>query len=192
MSFWSERTSGLRPLRTDVRSEPAIYLVRSQVIDAFFGRLMNVGATPCLELLIVSPWLTPWATRRSSLEGLIRYIRVSRSPTTIITRPPELLNHQRAVAMMSVVPSVAIYYLSELHAKFFVADRAPVPFALLGSANSTAQSFLNEELGVFVRGTGDAERIVRELQSVAIHLCSIGNLFKRRGQGAIATGLLLP
>jgi phosphatidylserine/phosphatidylglycerophosphate/cardiolipin synthase-like enzyme len=67
-----------------------------------------------------------------------------------------------------------------LHAKFFICDLAPVPFALVGSANSTAQSFANYELGVFIRGSGEAEGVIRDLQSLAVELRGAGKRVKRR------------
>jgi phosphatidylserine/phosphatidylglycerophosphate/cardiolipin synthase-like enzyme len=78
------------------------------------------------------------------------------------------------------LPSVEIVTIDDLHAKFFIADVAPVPFALLGSANSTARSMENVEVGVAIQGAGEAEALVRDLQGLGIELRGLGSRVKRR------------
>lgn len=158
-----------------------VHIIRENVIDEFFGRLMLLPAkSRPTDLLIVSPWLTPWEGPKSSFAGVVRTLSKSLTPTTVVTRPPRLAQHERCVSELIALKNVEVVLLDDLHAKFFVCDLAPVPFALVGSANSTAQSFANYEIGVFVRGSGEAEAVVRDLQSLAIELRAAGRRVKRR------------
>jgi len=159
-----------------------VWLIRKNVIDAFFGRLINLGqASHPSEVTMITPWITPWRGPKSSLAAFVRYVARRAVRTTIITRPPELVGHKQALAELSRLKTVEISYLPELHAKFFVCDVAPIPFTLVASANSTAQSFANFEVGVLVRGSGAAEGFVRDLQSLGTELLAIGTRIKRRG-----------
>jgi mRNA-degrading endonuclease RelE of RelBE toxin-antitoxin system len=159
-----------------------VRLVRRHVIDDFFGRLILLPTTtPVVDLTIVSPWITPWEGRSSSLEAIVKRAQQLRIPTTIVTRPPTLANHKLAMERLSTIRTAEIVHLKDLHAKFFICDIAPIPLTLLGSANATTQSIANFELGVLVRGSGQAEGFVRELQSLTTELRSFGQRIKRRG-----------
>ena len=176
-----DRLSAELQSRRDVKPTGLIQLVRRNVIDAFFGRLFLLGESQRpTELVIAAPWLTAWNSPKSSLDGLIRYLKRRPIRTTILTRPPDMASHQAALARLAEVPSVQLIQVPALHAKFFICDVAPVPFALVASANTTAQSFLNWEVGVLVRGSGELESFVRDLQALAIDLIATGKLKKRR------------
>lgn len=164
-------------------TKPSIHLqlVRQNVLDAFFGRLILLGQAPTpVDLIIAAPWLTQWVGLKSSFEALLRYLTRKPVRTTILTRPPEMAAHKAALDKLRKFACVQIVHVPGLHAKFFVCDVAPVPFALVGSANTTAKSFTNWEVGVFIRGSGDAETFVRDLQGLAIDLTGVGKLIKRR------------
>ena len=167
------------PKRPDATN---VWLVRRNVIDSFFGRVIRLGAHDRpIEIVAITPWITPWTGARSSFSAFIRYLERFRVRTTIMTRPPDLVGHKNAVKDLQRFESVEISYLNDLHAKFFICDIPPIPFALIGSANSTAKSFTNFEVGVFVRGSGRAESFIRDLQSLTTELLSIGRRIKRRG-----------
>jgi mRNA-degrading endonuclease RelE of RelBE toxin-antitoxin system len=160
---------------------PRIRLVRHRVIDAFFGPLMRLGPGSIpLELTLITPWITPWSSHASSLSGLIRFINSHRIPTVLITRTPQFPSHQLAVDQLKSLDSVEIITIDDLHAKFFIAEIPPIPIALLGSANSTARSIENVEVGVSIQGAGDAETLVHDLQSLAIELRGLGSRIKKR------------
>ncbi|MFC1909688.1 hypothetical protein ACFLXC_00100 [Chloroflexota bacterium] len=158
-----------------------VQLIRRDVIDHFFGRLVNLPyKAKVFDLTIVSPWITSWSGHGSSLKSVIRYVVASNTKVTIVTRKPKLPGHIGAMAELQKIKNIEIVYLAGLHAKYFICDVAPIPFALLGSANVTENSLANFEIGVLVRGTGDAESFVRELQSLTIQLRSIGKIIRRR------------
>jgi hypothetical protein len=159
-----------------------VRLIRANVIDSFFGPLVGLRRdTKPVEVVMTTPWITPWHGPRSSLKGLLRYLKHFSVRTTILTRPPELAAHKRALDYLGSISQTEIVYLPDLHAKFFICDVAPTPFALVASANSTAKSYSNFEVGVFVRGSGRAEGFVRDLQGLAIELRGLGKCMKRRG-----------
>lgn len=159
-----------------------VRLVRRDVVDSFFGPLLRMAPSDDVqELTVVSPWITPWDGRQSSFDGFLRWLKRFDCPCRIVTRPPEFDSHDAAVSLLAESPAVELTFLRELHAKYFVCDLAPVPFALIGSANSTHRSFSNLEIGVYVRGTGETEGIVRDLQGHAIELRATGLRRKKIG-----------
>lgn len=156
-------------------------LIRHNVIDAFFDPVLRLsGESTPLELILVSPWITPWDARGSSLTSLIRFVKRNSVPLVVICRPPILPAHVSAVRQLSACPTAEVVALDNLHAKFYMADVPPVPRALLSSANSTAQSLVNFEVGVSIEGAGEAESLVRELQGLAVELRGLGTVIKRR------------
>lgn len=171
----------LESQRRESRAVGLVQLVRQNVLDAFFGRLLLLGeAQRPTELLVAAPWLTPWVGPRSSLDGLMKFLGRRGVRTTILTRPPEMASHISAIDRLRGLDCVQIVYVPGLHAKFFICDVAPIPFALVASANTTAKSYSNWEVGVFVRGSGEAESFIRELQGLAVDLVAAGKLNKRR------------
>jgi mRNA-degrading endonuclease RelE of RelBE toxin-antitoxin system len=164
----------------DARPSGHVQLIRQNVLDAFFGRLVLLGDQSAQDLIIAAPWLTAWSGPKSSLDGLVRYLVRRPVRTTILTRPPEMIAHKLALDRLRAVACVQVVHVPGLHAKFFVCDVAPIPFALVASANTTAKSYSNWEVGVLVRGAGDAETFIRELQDLATDLIAAGKLNKRR------------
>jgi mRNA-degrading endonuclease RelE of RelBE toxin-antitoxin system len=160
-----------------------VHLVRERVIDEFYGRYLLLSPTiRRLELTIVTPWLTPWDGVRSSYSAFVESLTKFPVATTLITRPPLIPQHRKCVDELSQLRHVEVIFLEDLHAKFFICDIPPVPFALIGSANTTAQSFLNFEVGVFIRGAAEAEAIIRDLQALTIELRVAGKRTSRRAQ----------
>jgi len=164
----------LADLVAEKESTP-VELVRQQVLDRFFR---VVEGLPCenhvQEVTIVSPWITPWVGKSSSLNGLARVVARRRLRVRVITRPPASPENEEALRLLSSAStkSVDIFYVNNLHAKFYICDLAPVPFALIASANATQGSLSNVELGLFVRGRGEFESVIRDLQSMADQLAA--------------------
>lgn len=158
----------------------SFWLVREQVLDSFYGPLLQLpdSARP-LELTVVAPWITPWDAPLSSFGALVRYVRSRRVRTVLLTRPPVMPQHRYCIEQLASVDNVDVYFLDDLHAKFFVCDIAPAPFALVASANSTSRSLSNHEVGIFMRGNGEAEGIVRDLQALSVDLRVAGKRQRR-------------
>jgi len=140
--------------------------VTDNVLDSFFGTLVNTPAQVQIKrLVIVSPWITSWTQKSSSLRSVIKTIRNRRLNTTIITRPPAMDNHISAVEELSKLDTVEILTVPNLHAKYYVMESVPYGFAMISSANSTQQSFSNIEIGVSVRGRGMYETVITQLRT---------------------------
>ena len=159
-----------------------VRLITSDVLDSFFRPLVSGLRRdhPIEELVIVSPWITPWESRHSSLRGVCNFIRRLSVPTYVVTRPPDFPAHERALEQLAALSTTEITLLADLHAKYYVCDLAPRPVALLSSANSTQASFSNTEVGVFVDGTGDLEGFVRDLQHLTTELRAASSVRDRR------------
>jgi len=168
-----QRTDGGTRLSSE-RDPKDIQLIKTDVLDAFWGPLLG-GLRKnhrIEELIIVSPWITAWDSPKSSLNAVLKFVKNRKIPTRIITRPPDKVNHRKAVDAFAQLPTVEITELPQLHAKFYVCDMAPFPVGLIGSANSTKESFGYSEVGVLVHGRNKLEGFVRELMSLTDELRS--------------------
>jgi mRNA-degrading endonuclease RelE of RelBE toxin-antitoxin system len=155
----------------DDRQNANVLLVRNEVISSFFQMVENLPSTmPISGLTIVSPWITPWSAQRSSLGGTTKVITRRNISTKIVTLPPVIPKHIEAIDHFNNLPSVSVFTHPKLHAKFYICDADPMPFALVASANSTQKSMQNSEVGILVKGRGDLEGFVRDLQSLAVDL----------------------
>ena len=176
-----EQLAGVEPTAPPPTSRK-VRLITSDVLDSFFRPLVSGLRRdhPIEELVIVSPWITPWESRHSSLRGVCNFIRRLSVPTYVITRPPDFPAHERALDQLGALSTTDITLRDDLHAKYYVCDLAPRPIALLSSANSTQASFSNTEVGVFVDGTGDLEGFVRDLQQLTTELRAASSVRNRR------------
>lgn len=161
-----------RPATSEAAS---VELVRRHILDRFFRVVEGLPSdSEVEEVTIVSPWITPWVGENSSLAGLARVVARRRLRVRVITRPPISPASEKALNLLSTAStkSVDVFYVNNLHAKFYVCDLAPVPFALITSANATQGSLSNVELGLFVRGRGEFEAVIRDLQGLADQLAA--------------------
>ena len=151
-----------------------VRLLKSRIIDEFFERVFTIRrSSPISELSIVAPWITTWRGSSSSFDALERFIHQRGVRVRVITRPPTFAAHEEAISRLTMLPMVRLFLLPDLHAKFMICDTAPVPFAVIGSANVTTQSQSNYEVGVMVRGSGQAETVIRELEALRVELQAI-------------------
>lgn len=145
-------------------------LATRRVLDLFLASLSRAHGWKRLN--IVSPWISelsgPFATL--SFDQLL--VRLQRDTTTayIVTRPPEEEWHQRAIQRLADTGRANIALLPDLHVKLFTAQTLQTSFAMLGSANFTAQSLVNREIGVLVKATGDGKALVRSLDYEAAEI----------------------
>jgi hypothetical protein len=68
------------------------------------------------------------------------------------------------------VPTASIFFMSMLHAKFYVATTTERRYALLGSANMYEWSNRSFELGIVIEARGEGEVLVDKLEQLAIEL----------------------
>jgi hypothetical protein len=125
----------------------------------------NIG-----RIVVISPWITTTGDGACPLSSLVEIIRIRRVPAYIFTRRPGNPDHLEAVAMLQSCPTTEIIYNDNIHAKIY-ACVAPPPhgFALMGSANLTANSLQLYEIGLLILGVGPGNTIVEDLGNFGLH-----------------------
>ena len=89
----------------------------------------------------------------------------------VITREPDPgSRHEEFIRDVKALPNASIFYMSILHAKFFVAETRERRYALLGSANMYEWPNRSYELGVVIEARGEGEILVDKLEQLAIEL----------------------
>lgn len=141
-----------------------------RVLDLFLSRLSQSHGWK--RLYIVSPWISEVAGPSVTLnfDQILWRARDDNTTIYVVTRPPREQWHKLAVQRLADSGRANIALVSELHTKLFTAQTAETSFAMLGSANFTAKSLLNREIGVLIKGTGDGKAVVRNLDYEAAQL----------------------
>ncbi len=106
--------------------------------------------------------------------------------TYVVTRPPDQDWHRDALNALRDTGCTSIVLNPALHAKIYVAETASHNCGLLGSANFTARSIKNAEVGVIVEGKTIASRsLLSELRRLAqdLYAGSRRNSYCRRRLG---------
>lgn len=158
------------PKRMGVEGMPAWLSVHTRkVLGAFVGTL---GTLPNWErIYVISPWLSSFGRDCGmSFEQFVKRVRDERPNLFVVTRPPEESWHRDAIEALAATGSANIALLPNLHAKLFVADTKALSVCLVTSANFTAQSLINQEIGLLIRGKGEGQRIVRRLHMEAAQI----------------------
>jgi hypothetical protein len=140
-----------------------------KVLGAFVGTL---GALPGWErLYVISPWLSTFGKDCGmSFEQFVKRVRDDRPNLYVVTRPPEDGRHQEAVDALAATRSANIALLPNLHAKLFVAVTRSMSVSMVTSANFTAQSLDNHEIGLLIRAKGDGQALVKRLHQEAAQI----------------------
>jgi len=86
--------------------------------------------------------------------------------TYVVTRPPELPREWKVLNELLKIPSVEVVFCNNLHAKYYVCESIPAGFALVASANLTAGSNSNYEIGVMFDGRGGRDGTLHTLIDV--------------------------
>ena len=123
------------------------------------------------RISIISPWITPFgADAGLTFEQFIKRIRDDKTSLYVVTRPPVEENHMLAVKLMSESKHANIAYVSTLHTKLFCARTTQGSFAFLGSANFTANSLNQVEIGAVITQTGPGSAIFDKLTAHAAEI----------------------
>lgn len=149
------------------RNVPAA-VIRSGLQRVFVNRLARAKGR-IRHIVVISPWITTTGERTCPFNLLVQLIRSRRLPSYFVTRKPNTFEHNRSVEMLIASPTVELVYNENVHAKVF-ACVAPSPdgFALLGSANLTANSLSLYEIGLLVVGVGPGSKVVDDLANFGI------------------------
>jgi hypothetical protein len=149
---------------TDGQGNQGVELVTRQVPGRFVSNFLSPGTT-WWNLVLVSPWITPFDGGGHSMDRLLREIETQKIATYVITREPadEHPGHQSVVAALRSLPSVEMRFNPGLHAKIYLADGPQRSLGLIGSANLTQGGHTGIEIGVLLHGRGVGERLIRDL-----------------------------
>lgn len=147
-------------------------VVTHDVLRPFFERFVLFRG-PVRSLHIVSPWITNWRSGDVTLALVLQRIRERRIPTFVVTRPPELRREWDVLERLVRVPNIEVVFCRNLHAKYYVCESIPAGFALVSSANLTAGSNDNWEIGVIFDGRGGRDATIHSLMDVTHSLRSL-------------------
>jgi hypothetical protein len=119
--------------------------------------------------VVISPWITATADTSCPFAALVHLIRSRRIPAYFFTRPPENSAHTKATEILRSCPTVELIYNDNIHAKIYACTGpSPHGFALLGSANLTANSLALYEIGLLIIGVGPGSSIVEDLANFGL------------------------
>jgi hypothetical protein len=144
-------------------------VIRSGVQRVFVNRLKR-AKTNVRSVVIVSPWITELDDASCPLLSLVQLIQSMKMLTYVFTRTPSRPEHMKAIALLQTCDTLELVYNDNIHAKIY-ACVAPSPygFALLGSANLTANSLSLYEVGLLISGVGAGSSIVVELANFGMN-----------------------
>ncbi len=143
-------------------------VIRSGVQRVFVNRL-NRAREHVRYVVVISPWISISAQRSCPFLSLVQVIQTRRIPAYFITRRPENAQQTRAFDILKSCPTVELVHNENVHAKIY-ACTGPQPhgFALLGSANLTANSLTLYEIGLLIIGVGAGSSIVEDLANFGL------------------------
>lgn len=143
-------------------------VVRSGVQRVFVNRLKR-AREHVRSVVVISPWITAVTDGPCAFSSLVEIIRSHRLPGYFFTRRPETSAHLRAVEILRTCPTAELLYNDNIHAKVYACTGpSPHAFALLGSANLTANSMNLYEIGLLVLGVGPGSAVVDDLANFGL------------------------
>lgn len=168
------RSQGRRWLGTlgdinDLTLEPSIELITPNEADGipgFYLRILQklLGTNSVKNLHIVSPWITFNEKYTRNLTGVIQQLAKEGifSGVFVVTREPERRQELEALTLLKNL-GANIFLNDYIHAKIYVIEcsTSKASYAIVGSANlTTSAAERNFEVGIFLRGTNDANRTI--------------------------------
>jgi hypothetical protein len=143
-------------------------VIRSGIQRVFVNRLRR-ARQHVRTVVVISPWITAAAGSSCPFLALTELIRSRRIPAYFITRQPENTAHIKATEILRLCPTVELIYNDNIHAKIYACTGpSPHGFALLGSANLTAGSLSQYEIGLLIVGVGSGSLIVEDLANFGV------------------------
>ncbi|NGX16024.1 RNA-binding domain-containing protein [Wenzhouxiangella sp. XN24] len=160
-------SAGSTALERPESAHPAWLKVATvRVIDTFLKQLAD--AVGWKRIFLVSPWISEVTSSRTlSFSALLQRINEDKATVYVVTRPPNLDWHKRAVSMLADTGRANIVYVENMHAKLYTALTNTGRFALLGSANFTERSLEAEEIGVLVNAFMQGKQVISRLDREA-------------------------
>ena len=157
---------------------------RGCVLEPFLNRVYlkeNVRS-----LILVSPWITHLRFHTGSTNQLLARINEYKAKLMIITRCPEdgADEHSKFIADASKLKNCDIYFIEDLHAKYYLCDAVDLSFAMLGSPNMYKWTKNTFEIGVMIESRGEGDSIIDDLEALTIDLriSKTSKCFKKGGK----------
>jgi phosphatidylserine/phosphatidylglycerophosphate/cardiolipin synthase-like enzyme len=120
------------------------------------------------RIYLISPWISSFGDECGmTFPQFLKRLKDDDATAYVVTRPPEQAWHRSAVEDIALTGQANVALVPSLHTKLYYADTAQGSFALLGSANLTAQSLHNREIGVLIRSVNAGRQLVRNLSHEA-------------------------
>lgn len=119
-----------------------------------FANLVYANKRRLYRLWLIAPWIGSSEGALDPVLRIVEALRSTRCRLVVITRPPVLIWHERAVAILRRHPRREVFECSTLHTKLYILDCDGFRAAILGSPNLTpAANADNRELAVEFRTT---------------------------------------
>lgn len=151
------------------------------VLEPFLGRVFSIKSIR--RLILVSPWLSHFSFYTGNTNSLINRLRIMKPFITIITREPDDENteHQLFIEDVANIDSCEIFFLEDLHAKYYICQTSDQTFAIVGSPNMYKWTKKSFEIGITIESRGEGELIIEELEQVTmrLRLPSSSKVFKK-------------
>ena len=123
------------------------------------------------HVVLVSPWITHLEFATGDSRKLLQRMAACRTRLTIITRQPEASSeHHDFLVDATAFALTEIFFVPDLHAKYYVCHTTGRSFAVVGSPNMYRWTQRSFEIGIAIEGSGPAESLLSELDSVTYEL----------------------
>ena len=157
---------------------------RGRVLEPFLTRVARERTIQ--QVIWVSPWMTHLSYPTGNTPKLLRHIDAQGSQVTIVTRAPDDAPHRRFVRDVCGLRNAEVFFLADLHAKYYVCHTPRTSFAVVGSSNLYKWTANTYEVGVAIEARGHGETFISALDTITFELktARTSTQKKRRGQGA--------
>ena len=116
------------------------------------------------KLFLISPWISDFGLDGGmTFTQILKRLRDDDATLYVVSRPPLENWHKNALDQIASTGKANIALVPELHTKLYCADTDHGTLALVGSANFTARSLVNREIGVMIRGVGPGKKLIQNL-----------------------------
>lgn len=133
------------------------------------GKVVYANRHRARTIWFITPWISGEPSRFDSLSLLIEGLKSRSCTVYIVTRPPVLTWHQRALKVLRENVNPILCYNKHLHTKLYILEADGFRYALIGSPNLTRQAeTVNRELAVEIRASTaprfqETARLIQEL-----------------------------
>lgn len=156
---------------------------RGRVLEPFLNRIH--GERAIQQVIWVSPWMTHLPFLGGDTHSLLDALQSKGTQLTVVTREPDDDPHSEFVADVCCLANSEVFFLKDLHAKYYICHTPRQSYAVVGSPNLYKWTAKSYELGIMIEACGDGEELISQLETVTLELKTADTrvIFKRRGKG---------